>query len=551
MVRFLPVKTVPNDKVPQDKTRRRESRFEARLALLAGAGVTLLVFVLYVLTLAPTILYYDRPVLLDSAMLSTQAIVLGIPGGTGEPTWAMLTHLFTYLPFGDPAYRTNLASAVYAAGTVLLVYRAGLVLSGRVVAAAAGALAFGLGTTFWSQSVIAEVYTLNTLLIMLPVVCLLIWREGRRDRYLLLASFLMGLALTNHLTSGLVLPAAFLFVGLVDRSRLLDWRLALKGAGLFVLGLTPYIYLPLRALMDPPMNEGDPTTFDRFWYLVSGSGHQGNMFAYGPADLPGRFIFYGGYLFENLHWVLVMIAMMGFSYMLFRDRAGAALLGFLYLGWLLYGIEYRIYDALLYFIPTYLMVSLMLAVGVGALAQTAEDLVERLSRPAGTAILVMASVALLLVPLLGAPSAYAENDRSEDYRGRQIIETVAEEALPNSTILHHRSSLWYMVLVEKRRRDLRIIDPWYPSRIRFTDIVWPDDIDNVDTNLRYGTNDYTGVSTVQETAKEGPVYILDQESAGPSNLRDADISIVRVEKGILYELVPPGGKQHTDGPIVG
>ena len=531
---------------PKDKSRQRQ-----RLVVLAGAGVTLAVFVLYLLTLAPTILYYDRPVLLDSAMLSTQAIVLGIPGGTGEPTWAMLTHLFTYLPFGDPAYRTNLASAVYAVGAVLLVYRAGLLLGGRVVAAAVGALAFGLGTTFWSQAVIAEVYTLNTLLIMLPIVCLLLWRKTRRDRYLLLTSFLMGLALTNHLTSGLVLPGAFLFVFLVDRSRFLDWKLALKGAGLFALGLTPYLYLPLRASMNPPMNEGDPTTFDRFWYLVSGSGHQGNMFAYGPAEVPGRLYFYGGQLFENMHWVLVMIAMMGFSYMLFRDRAGAALLGFLFFGWLVYGIEYRIYDALLYFIPTYMMISLMLAVGTGALAQTAEDMVARLSRPVGAAILVMASMALLMVPFLYAPSSFAANDRSEDYRGQEIIDTVAEEALPNSTVMHHRSSLWYMVLVEKRRRDLRIIDPWYPSRIRYTDIVWPDDIDNVDTNLRYGTNDYTGVSTVEETAREGPVYILDQESAGPSNFRDADIGIIRVEKGVLYELVPPGGKQHTDGPIVG
>jgi hypothetical protein len=123
------------------------------------------VFLLYLRTLAPTVLYYDRPLLLDSAMLQVQAIVLGIPGGTGSPTWAMLTHLFTYLPFGDPAYRTNLASAVYAAVAVLLIYVAGLLLSRRVAAAAASALAFGLGGSFWSMALITEVYDLNILLI--------------------------------------------------------------------------------------------------------------------------------------------------------------------------------------------------------------------------------------------------------------------------------------------------------------------------------------------------------------------------------------------------
>jgi hypothetical protein len=67
----------------------------------------------------------------------------------------------------------------------------------------------------------------------------------------------------------------------------------------------------------------------------------------------------------------------------------------------------------------------------------------------------------------------------------------------------------------------------------------------VTTNLRYGTNDYTGVSTAREAAENGPVYILDQDSAGPENFREAGFDIVRVEKGILYELVPPGGKRYT------
>ena len=137
------------------------------------------VFVLYLMTLAPTVLYYDRPLLLDSVMLQAQATTLGMTGPTGEPTWVMLTHLFTYLPFGDPVYRTNLSSAVYAAGAVLMVFLAGLLLTRRFLAAAAAALAFGLGSVFWSQTVITEIYTLNAFLIMLPLFTLLVWREVR------------------------------------------------------------------------------------------------------------------------------------------------------------------------------------------------------------------------------------------------------------------------------------------------------------------------------------------------------------------------------------
>jgi hypothetical protein len=101
------------------------------------------------------------------------------------------------------------------------------------------------------------------------------------------------------------------------------------------------------------------------------------------------------------------------------------------------------------------------------------------------------------------------------------------------------------VLVEKRRQDLTIIDPWFPGRVRYTDIVWPDDINYLTTNLRYGTNDYTGVSTARKAAKHGPVYILDQPSARPHHFYDAGFRTIRVE-GHVFELVPPGREPYTE-----
>ena len=108
-----------------------------RRATLAGVGVGLVSFVLYLLTLAPTVLPLQIPQLPDSDMLQMQVCVLGIAHPTGYPTYVMLSHLFTYLPFGDCAYRVNLASAVYGALAVSAVYAAGFLLTRRIVAAAA------------------------------------------------------------------------------------------------------------------------------------------------------------------------------------------------------------------------------------------------------------------------------------------------------------------------------------------------------------------------------------------------------------------------------
>jgi hypothetical protein len=515
---------------------------------LAGVGVALFVLVLYLRTLAPTVLYLESPLLLDAAMLQMQVCVLGITHPTGYPTYLIMSHLFTYLPFGDCAYRVNLASAVYAALAVLVVFAAGYLLSRRVAAAAAAALAFGVGGTLWSQAVIAEVYTLNALLVALTLLVLLLWRERRRDRYLLLCAFLVGLSMTNHLTSGLLLPASFLFVALVDWRKLVDARLALKGVGLFLLGLTPYLYLPIRAAMDPPFGSQNPTSLEGFWRIISGGNLRSGFFAFGPAELPERIIFYAAQLLSTFNWWLLAAGVVGLVTILTRDRAVALLLGFLFSGWLLFAIENNIPDIHLYFIPTYLVLALTMAVGLGLLLAEAEDLLARFPRIPKGAVLGVLSVALLLLPLPGAGSAYARSDMSEDYRGREILEDVAENAKPNATILHHRSNLWYMVLVEKRRRDLTLVDPFSHATInevRYASLVWPDDdIDLQTMNRRYGTGDSTGVSAAKKAATKGPVYLLDEERINLSNFRNAGFRTVRVGAS-LSELVPPERKRYA------
>jgi hypothetical protein len=213
-------------------------------AVLLGAALVVLFGVLYAGTLAPTVLPYGAPDTLDSPMLQAEVSVLGIGHPTGYPTYMMLTHLFTYLPIGDPAYGINLASAVFGVAAVLVIYLAGLRLCRRAVAAAAGALAFGLSDAFWGQAVISEVYTLEALLVALVILALLVWRDTRAERYLLLSAFLVGLSLPHHLTSVLLVPAAPAFVVLTERSVFSKVGLILKSLGLFLFGLLPFLYPP-------------------------------------------------------------------------------------------------------------------------------------------------------------------------------------------------------------------------------------------------------------------------------------------------------------------
>jgi 4-amino-4-deoxy-L-arabinose transferase-like glycosyltransferase len=522
-------------------------------AVLAGVGIAAVVFALYVRTLAPTVLGFKPPGVFDSAMLQAGVYVLGIGHPTGYPTYMMLTHLFTYLPVGDVGYRVNLASAVYGVAAVVVVYAVGLRLSGRVVAAAASALAFGVSETYWSQATIAEVYTLNVLFISLIVLVLLLWRDGAKDRYLLLGAFLAGLSLTHHLTSALVILAGVAFVLLTDRRKISAKTTLPKAAGVFVLGLAPYLYLPLRAAMEAPLNEADPSNLERFLLLITGSSFflKNLTDAKTGGGAPGsgelstgaqpvldnlltRLGPYAEHLSEQFPIVLVLAGILGAVYMASTDRAATVLLGVPFLGSLLHGLVYGYEDYYLFLIPAYVVFSLWIAAGLGVLLRGAETWTQR--APGGAFLL---AVLVLALPFIGVRSTYAEEDRSRDYEGRREIEAVARNVEPGATVLHHRSSLWYMVLVEGRRRDLTLIDPFETSWVRYNDIVWPDPLDASQSAARYKTDDVTGVQTAREAAEKGPVYVLDPESADASRLREAGFDLVRVgENARLYELIP-------------
>jgi hypothetical protein len=526
----------------KDEPRRHEAFINRLSVLAAGLSIAGFAFLLYLWTLAPTVLYYERPDLLDAAMLQAHVYALGITQPTGYPTYTMLTHLFTYLPFGDPAYRANLASAVFGATAVLLTFLAGLQLSRRIVTAAVGALAFAVGNIFWSQAVIAEVYTLNALFVSLVVLVLLIWQDTREDRYLLAAAFLMGLSLTHHVTSGLLLSTATLFVLTVDRRKLLEWRLVLKGAGLFILGLTPYLYLPVRVRVEPPISEADPSNLARLWELVAGREFGILFWTFGPDEFLARLTSLWGYFSDEFHAGLLLVAAVGAISMLLKDRAGALLLGTPMLGWIVYAIGYDIFDYFLYFIPSYLMLALFVAVGAGKILDGIERLLVTSPPLLRTAAPILISIPLLYLAVSDIGEDYPLVDRSRDLEGRRILETVAEKTAPNATVLHHRSPLPYMIVVEERREDLTLISPWYPSRN--PQRVWstsgaPDD--EYPTAKSVGSN---GVADARVASRKGPVYTLG-DGLDLCNFQNTGFSVIRVEGDLLYEIVPPDRAPYT------
>ncbi|HEX72992.1 MAG TPA: DUF2723 domain-containing protein, partial [Candidatus Hydrogenedentes bacterium] len=229
----------------------------------SGAALTaaLAAMAVYWRTLAPTVTGED------SGEFITAAWSLGIPHPPGYPTWCMLAHLFTWLPWGSVAWRVNLMSAVFGAGTVLLIVLLIILLTRNRPAALCGGLALAFSREFWEQSVIAEVYTLNAFVIAACVLLLLRWHQTRRDRLLYGFALLYGLGLGVHNTFMLLGPLFALFLFLSDLPTL-RWKTYAALAGIGALGSLVYLYLPVRSLANPAMDWGNPETLQNFWDVV-------------------------------------------------------------------------------------------------------------------------------------------------------------------------------------------------------------------------------------------------------------------------------------------
>jgi len=158
----------------------------------------------YVRTLAPDILYGD------SAEFQTLAYTFGITHSTGYPTYLLLGRLIGFLPIYSPAWRISLLSAVNAAITVGGIYLLARYFTRSRVGAVLGGVALGISYTFWSQAVIAEVYTSGTAFIVLITLLLFHWQseQEKPNRFLLVAALLAGIGFGVHASVWLLaLPA--------------------------------------------------------------------------------------------------------------------------------------------------------------------------------------------------------------------------------------------------------------------------------------------------------------------------------------------------------
>jgi len=427
--------------------------------LLLGLAVG----VLYWRTLLPSVGQADT--------FEFQVVVpaLGVAHPTGYPLYVLLTKPFTWLPLGNVAWRVNLASAVYATAAVLTLF---LLLRQLLLdlgtpqeglewpAALAAALGLAVSPVFWSQAVVAEVYALHHWFVVVILGLLLFpipgWKPTRRWQVI---CFLIGLSFTNHLTTALLLPAVTLaWLWERPRGRTVDWLVA---GGLMLLGLSVYLFIPLRW---PALNDGARMTLAEFLAYVTGDQFHGALRLDGWLD-PVRWTIVGRLLREPFGWAGLGLAAVGTARLGIRHLRAFVLTGVTFLGFVLYGLDYYVADVSVFVLPAHGVLALWLGLGldwcIAGLSRCCAALCPRRPALAGRwGALVGAGVACLL-PLSAIWTNFPRVDQSQNQGGDAWGEYVLSLPLePNSAVLADVTKfapLYYVQQIEGLRPDLDIL----------------------------------------------------------------------------------------------
>ncbi len=194
-----------------------------RLNNITGWILFVISFAVYLLTLEPTVSFWDC----GEFILSAFKLQVGHP--PGAPLFLMMGRIATLFAFGDTsrvALMMNALSALCSAFAILFLFWTITHLVRRVFTLSSplenkqipailgsgiiGALAYTFSDTFWFSAVEGELYALSSLVTGLVFWAMLKWEEEadqpRSGRWIILIAYIMGLGLGIHRLNLLVLP---------------------------------------------------------------------------------------------------------------------------------------------------------------------------------------------------------------------------------------------------------------------------------------------------------------------------------------------------------
>jgi len=462
-----------------------------------GAGIASLLC--YLFTLAPDLTWAHWGA--DGGDFVAAAVTGRVPHPPGFPVYMAFADVFVRLPWRSPAWRLNLLSAVMASATVMLLAYTAQRRGAPRWSALAASCSLTVAPLFWSQALITEVYTTAAFFVALT---LLLWtemvacphpsplnptpadcsslrhvpplREGARFslslwerarvREWLVAGVVWGLGIAVHTT--LVFLAPLFLASLFTARRSSGqrwWRLCLALAMGALLGLTPYMLLPLRGSWPQPW--GDLRSLGGWWHMVSGRLYWGFAFGVPWLRWPRRLLFWAALMARQFTPLGALVVLLG-VYIRQHTRANHAESGYIkaklaevlsmvtvfaLVG--LYTVGYNTPDSLVYMVAFLPLAALWLAEGLAWLAERSVPAWAGMALP-------------LMLALLNWQAMDVHTNWDAVIWMRRVLAQTPQEAVLVTAQDHHTFALWYAQEGLDLRQDVCVVDRdlWASSSYR-------------------------------------------------------------------------------------
>lgn len=397
---------------------------------------------IYLCTLLPGVGYSG-----DCAKFQFVGPILGTPHATGYPLYILISWTFSnFIPIGSLAYKMNLLSAVFALSTCLTLYHIMRAVGISRLVAWSATLVFGLTPTFWSQALVAEVYTLNSFLLSLVLLMMIRWRNEQNNVFFFISVGIYALSFGNHLTMITILPALLVHVWLTDKTRFLDIRTLIAVTLLIIVGASQYIYLPVRFFTgESPYLELQVRDWGTFVYYVTGAQFKPAMFMFTFEEIiTNRLIMFLKQLWSELH---ILLPLFVFGVVQRKVNHSLWLLWLSLIGSLVFALNYGIREIAPYFIPAWLILSIFVGLGMQRISEYYPE------RWWLRSLLVVLPIAMLLWNY----DAIDQSDNVEEAaRIEAVLEAVKRDAVIISPGYAEGEFLWYYLLGEDVQSEKNI-----------------------------------------------------------------------------------------------
>ncbi len=514
----------------------------------------------------------------------------------------------------------------------------------RRLAAVAGAVVAATAFTVWNQSVVNEkVYTLSLLSIALVLWLIVRWDDQppgeAHDHHLLLIVYLLALTSTNHMMGVLVGPVVLILLypplkaqrpadlaarrvewsqwgvfcsvyalivslglerteplvlaGLLFGAALVyalvyarNWDFAVAVVLVALVGLSVYLFLPIRAAHFPPINEGEPTTRQALWDVLTRQQYGKPPVTQRQATLTAQI----GMWLQYFSWqwgrdwpervraglavVFGALGLLGAWRHWKADRRAAiamtALVGTLTLLLIFYlNFKYG-YSQLLerqqlarevrerdyFFIASFALWGVWVGMGLATLMEWAGDWLEpRAPNPARRWLLATPVLLLALIPLAGN---HLTASRKGETLARDFAYDILQSAEPYGILVtagdNDTFPLWYAQEVEHIRQDVTVVNlslantDWYLRQLQrrplatfdstsapaiYRGRAWPKPTGKL---LDYTDDQLENLQPVYWLEKKtavslgGVTVVLDPQQLGRQYLERADVIVLQAIK---------------------